>query len=83
MTDDNNTVGSGRFSLNKDDLFRVLKNAALVGVAAALTFVGANLGDIEMGENLLIALPLVTMAIQTAIKFVQDLSKDDEDQVEA
>lgn len=71
-------VGSGRFSLNMDDVSKVVKNAVLVGVAAALTFVVSNLGEIEMGENLLIVVPMVTMALQTAIKWVQDLGKTTE-----
>ena len=72
------TLGSGRFSLNMDDVTKVVKTAVLVGVAAALTFVAGNLGEIEMGENLLIVLPMVTMGLQAAIKWVSDLTKENE-----
>ena len=74
MTDTKKTIGSGRFSLNMDDVVKVAKNAVLVGIAAALTFAVGNLGEIEMGENLLILIPMITMGLQFVIKWAQDQS---------
>ena len=70
-------VGSSRFKFNVEDLMDVLKNALMVGVAAVLTFVVDNIGNIEMGESLLIVVPMVTMALNAAIRWVKDFSKEE------
>lgn len=64
--------GSPRFVFNMDDLMTVLKTALMVGAATALTFLVDNLGKIEMGENLLIFVPMVTMALNAVIRWVKD-----------
>ena len=65
-------TGSPRFKLNTEDLMEVVKNALLVGVAAILTFVVDNIGKIEMGESLLIVLPMITLGLNTAIRWIKD-----------
>ena len=75
-------LGSGKFSLNMDDVAKVAKSAVLVGVAAALTFVVDSLGEIEMGENLLIVIPMVTMGLHAAIRWVNDYTNPDTDEDE-
>jgi hypothetical protein len=61
---------SKNFNLNTSDLMIVLKNAALVGAAAALTAVVDSLGNIEMGENMVVVIPIVTMVLNTVVKFL-------------
>lgn len=79
MADENKT-GSKLFSLNVADIMVVVKNALLVALAAFLTFIVQNLGNIEMGENALFIIPVITMALNTAIRFIKDYSTpDDED----
>ena len=78
---DKKTVGSGKFSLNMDDVSRVAKGAVLVGVAAALTFFVDSIGEIEMGENLLIVVPMVTMGIHAVIRWVNDYTNPDDEDV--
>ncbi len=64
--------GSPRFGFNMEDLMSVLRTALMVGSAAALTFIVDNLGKIEMGENMLIVIPMVTMAIKALIRWIKD-----------
>jgi len=79
---DEKKKGSPRFKFNNTDLMDVLKNAIMVGLAAVLTFVVDNIGNIEMGENLLIVIPMVTMALNTAIRWIKDTTFGNEDQTE-
>ena len=72
MTLEEKKEGSSRFGFNMDDMMEVVKTALMVGGAAALTFIVDNLGKIEMGENLLIVIPMVTMALQTLVRWVKD-----------
>lgn len=62
---------SKSFSINMEDVIVVLKNAAMVGAAAAITAIVENVGKIEMGENLVIVIPMVTMALNAAVKWFQ------------
>lgn len=68
-------MGSKAFSLNKEDLLKVLKNAALVGVAAVLTYFGENLTKIDLGPIGVMLVPVVTVVIDSAIKWVRDNTK--------
>lgn len=63
---------SPKYSLNMDDLVSVLRNAAIVGAAAALTAIVQTLGKIEMGENMVIVIPLVTMVISATVKWLNN-----------
>lgn len=69
---DEKKKGSPKFNLNTNDVMEVLKNALLVGVASILTFIVDNIGNIEMGENLLIVIPMVTMALNAAVRWIND-----------
>jgi len=61
---------SKKYSLNMDDVASVLKNAAIVGIAAALTAITQTLGNIEMGESTVILIPLVTMGLNALVKWL-------------
>ena len=76
--------GSPRFKFNTEDLFNVLKNAVMVGLAAILTFIVENIGNIEMGESLLIVIPMVTMGLNAVINWINDntFGREDETEVE-
>jgi hypothetical protein len=60
---------SKRFSVNRKDLTVLGKNAALVGLAASLTYIGSNVMDI--GENSLLAIPVISFIIETCIKWLK------------
>jgi hypothetical protein len=62
---------SKRFSVNRKDLTVLGKNAALVGLAASLTYIGSNVMDIDMGENSLLAIPVISFIIETCIKWLK------------
>ena len=61
-----------RFSLNMADLSVLGRNALLVGSAAALTYVAGNLGDLDFGNLGALIVPIVAVALDSAIKWLKD-----------
>lgn len=68
--------GSTAFTLNASDLVSVGKNALLVGLAALLTYVGENLTKLDLGNMSALVVPVVTIVISTAVKWVKDNTKE-------
>ena len=68
-------VGSKSFSLNTTDLISVGKNAALVGLAALLTYVGENLTKLDLGSMTALIVPVTVVLINTVVKWAKDNSK--------
>lgn len=68
--------GSPSFALNTTDLVAVGKNALLVGLAAILTYVGENITKIDLGSMSALVVPVVVVAINTAVKWVRDNTKE-------
>lgn len=68
--------GSQAFALNTTDLISVAKNALLVGLAAILTYVGENVTKIDLGNMSALVVPVVVVAINTAVKWVKDNTKE-------
>ena len=68
--------GSKAFSLNATDLVSVGKNALLVGLAALLTYVGENLAKLDLGNMSALVVPVVTIVISTAVKWIKDNTKE-------
>jgi hypothetical protein len=66
---------SGSFSFNFNDLVSVSKNALLVAVAAGLTYVGENIANVDLGPSGLMIVPIVTVAINTLVRWVKDNTK--------
>jgi len=64
--------GSGAFSLNTTDLIAVGKNAALVGLAALLTYVGENLTKLDLGSMTALVVPVTVVVINTVVKWAKD-----------
>ena len=69
-------MGSKKFTLNWADLSKIGKNAALVGGAAALTYVAGNLDQIDLGTLGALFVPIVAVGLDTAIKWITD-NKDE------
>jgi hypothetical protein len=68
---------SKAFSFNKTDLVNVLKNAALVGLAAVLTYFGENLTKFDLGPMWIMLVPVVSTLIDSAVKWVNDNTKSE------
>lgn len=68
-------VGSKAFSLNTTDLISVGKNAALVGLAALLTYLGENLTKLDLGSMTALVVPVTVVLINTVVKWAKDNSK--------
>lgn len=65
-------MGSKAFALNTTDLISVGKNAALVGLAAVLTYVGENLAKLDLGSMSALVVPVVVVLINTTVKWAKD-----------
>ena len=68
-------MGSKKFSLNSADFLKLLKNAALVGGAASLTYFASNVGGLDLGTMGALVVPIVAVALDSAIKWLKDNSK--------
>jgi len=64
--------GSARFKLNWSDISGVVKNAVLVGGAAALTIVAQNLHVIDLGSLGPLVVPIIAVGLDTAIKWMKN-----------
>lgn len=62
---------SERYSLNVNDVVALAKNALLVGAAAVLTYVMENMKTIDWGTTGVLLVPVVTVMLDTVIKWVQ------------
>ena len=62
---------SPRYSLNVNDVVSLAKNAVLVGTAALLTYVMENLRTVDLGTTGVLLVPVVTVLIDTAIKWLK------------
>ena len=70
-------MGSKKFTLNWGDLWGVAKNALLVGGAAALTVVAENLEVVDVGLYTPLVVPIIAVALDTAIKWMKNGEKED------
>ena len=70
-------MGSKKFTLNWADISKIGKNAALVGGAAALTYIAVTLDQIDLGNLGTLFVPIVAVGLDTAIKWLKD-NKDEE-----
>lgn len=63
---------SPKFKIDMADVKNVGKNALLVGVSAALTYIGANLASVDMGMYGALIVPIVSTGLDSAIKWIKD-----------
>jgi len=66
------TPNSPAFTLNLTDFVSIAKNAALVAVAAGLTYVGENLVKVDLGATGVMLVPVVTVVINTLVKWAKN-----------
>jgi len=65
-------MGSKKFTLNLVEVTRIGKNAALVAIAAALTYIAGNLDQIDLGTAGALLVPIIAVGLDTAIKWLKD-----------
>ena len=65
-------MGAKKFTLNWADIAKIGKNAALVGGAAALTYIAGNLDQIDLGTLGTLFVPIVAVGLDTAFKWLKD-----------
>lgn len=68
-------MNSKAFTLNLADLAALAKNAALVGLAAGLTYVSQNVGAVDLGAYGPLAVPILAVGLDTVIKWLKDNTK--------
>jgi hypothetical protein len=70
-------MGSQKFKINTGDLINVLKNGLLVAVAAFITYIMNNLHVIDLGVYTALVIPIVTLVLDTVVKWAKDNSKQE------
>jgi len=63
---------SGGFTLDLTDVKNVGRNALLVGLAGALTYIGANLGEIDLGPSGILIVPIVSILLDSVVKWAKN-----------
>ena len=63
---------SSGFSLDLTDIKNVGRNALLVGLAGALTYIGSHLGEINLGAAGLLVVPIVSILLDAAVKWAKN-----------
>lgn len=71
-------MASSKYSLDKDDALGLVKNAVLVGLAAVLTYVGENLASLDLGATGVMLVPVVSVVIDTVVKWAKNNVKTEE-----
>lgn len=70
-------MGSDKFKINTGDLMNVLKNGLLVAVGAFITYIMNNLHIIDLGTYTALVIPIVTLVLDTIVKWAKDNSKQE------
>ena len=65
-------TNSPAFSLNVTDVIEIAKNTALVALAAGLTYLGENLGDLDLGNMGVMLVPIAAVVINTVVKWAKN-----------
>jgi hypothetical protein len=68
-------MNSKAFALNAADLAALGKNAALVGIAAGLTYVVQNITTVDLGTAGPLMVPIMVVGLDTVIKWLKDNTK--------
>tara|TARA_R110000824_G_scaffold170310_1_gene347638 strand:- start:354 stop:593 length:240 start_codon:yes stop_codon:yes gene_type:complete len=70
-------MGSQKFKIDTSDLINVLKNGLLVAVAAFVTYIMNNLHIIDLGVYTALFIPIVTLVLDTVVKWAKDSSTEE------
>ncbi len=67
-----NKNDSPAFTLNVADVVDITKNTALVALAAGLTYLGENLGNLDLGNMGVMLVPIAAVVINTVVKWAKN-----------
>jgi len=67
---------SKALSFDKNDMIVVIKNAVLIGAAAAVTFLAESLAKIDMGTGNVLVIPIVAVALNSLSRWLKDYTKN-------
>jgi len=62
-------------SFDKNDMIVIVKNAILVGAAAAVTFLAENLAKVDFGQSTALVIPIVAVVLNTVSRWLKDYTK--------
>jgi hypothetical protein len=62
-------------SFDKNDMIVIVKNAVLVGAAAAVTFLAENLAKVDFGQSTALIIPIVAVVLNTVSRWLKDYTK--------
>ena len=63
---------SPRFSLDASDILDITRNTALVALAAGLTYLGENIGDLDLGNASALVVPIAVIVINTVVNWAKN-----------
>ena len=69
-------MGSKKYSLNGADLKKLGLNTLFVSLAAGLTYLGAEVGNIDWGTSTALIVPIATLLLGTATQWAKDNKKE-------
>lgn len=76
------TGTSKGFELNKRDIWSIILVGLLVGLASTLTYVAENISHIDFGDSTLFIVPVITVAINSLVRWIKDFTKREEEKDE-
>jgi hypothetical protein len=63
---------SKAFTLNVNDFKKIGVNGFLVGLAATLTYIGANLASVDLGTLGMVVIPIATILLNAAVSWAKN-----------
>lgn len=69
-------MGSYKFSLTSQEVVKLVKNASFVAIAAAVTYVGQNISNVDFGAASAFIVPVVSFMIAAVVKWAKDNTQE-------
>ena len=69
-------MGSKKWSLNGEDLKKLGLNTLFVSLAAGLTYLGAEVGNVYWGSSTALIVPIATLLLGTATQWAKNNKED-------
>jgi hypothetical protein len=69
-------MGSKKYTLNGEDLKKLGLNTLFVSIAAGLTYLGAEVGNIDWGTSTALIVPIATLVLGAATQWAKDNKKE-------